>query len=333
MASNDVNYPNPNGTTIKDAVTKGPIVDNIKSEASRTGQELKDLRYSASSPSTTTATGQPLTYYHSLLYSLLSWEQPRATALSYATVVTLIFAARYLPLLRWFFKFLYVILGFTTAAELGGRLVWSEGIASSFRPRKYYTLPQETWEGVLADLEQFFDFVLLEFQRVLFAENIVHTVAAFLSAFSAYWLIKWLPLWGLTLIAVNIAYMGPLVYINNREVIDAHIENAQGVINSQANQLKGLAEEQTAHATGLMKQYVDDYSAKAQEYMGHRRSASPEMAKVASPLVKQEPAPEPTVKVSDFPEAPKEEPVAEVAEVAQTAAAEQIPTREPLLAA
>lgn len=64
-----------------------------------------------------------------------------------------------------------------TAAEIGGRVVFSQGLASSFRPRKYYTLPKETLEGFLADLEQLFDFLLLEFQRVLFAENIVHTVA------------------------------------------------------------------------------------------------------------------------------------------------------------
>lgn len=147
---------------------------------------------------------------------------------------------------------------------------------------------------------------------------------AFISAFSAYWLIKWLPLWGLSLIAVNIAYFGPLVYMNNQEVIDAHIANAQEVINTQASQLKGLAEEQTSHATGLMKQYVDDYSAKAQEYITPRRSASPGMTKAASPVVKQEPTPETAVKASDFPEAPKQEPVAE--------AGEAVPTREPLLA-
>lgn len=50
----------------------GPVVDNIKSEASRTGQEFRDLSNSKVASDTTTATGQPLTYYHSLLYSLLS---------------------------------------------------------------------------------------------------------------------------------------------------------------------------------------------------------------------------------------------------------------------
>ena len=39
----------------------GPIVDNVKSEASRTGDELHDLKNSRVTPSTTTADGQPLT--------------------------------------------------------------------------------------------------------------------------------------------------------------------------------------------------------------------------------------------------------------------------------
>ncbi|KAH1435766.1 hypothetical protein KXX32_007984 [Aspergillus fumigatus] len=338
MAEGDVSYPNPNGS-IRDAVTNGPVIENIKSEASRTQEELRDLRYSSSTPSTTTATGQPLTYYHSLLYRLLSWEQPRATAVSFVSVIAFIFAARYLPLLRWFFKFTYLALGFTAAAEIGGRLVLSQGLASSFRPRKYYTVPKETVEAVLEDLEQLVDFLLLEFQRILFAENVVHTVAAFSAAFTAYWLIKFLPFWGLSLIAVTIAYLGPLVYINNREVIDAQIENAHAMINSQAHQLKDLAEERTHHATGLVKQYVGDYSAKAQEYIGHRRSTSPEATKAAGSvvkkepsaeaIVKQEPIPEPVIKTTDFPEAPKQEPVAEPIEHNR----QPLETREPLLAA
>ncbi|KAL4780310.1 Reticulon-domain-containing protein [Aspergillus varians] len=317
MADNaEVRYPD----TGANSLTNGPIADGIKSEASRTEQEFRDLKSSKVIPSTTTATGQPLTYYHSLLYSLLSWEQPRATAASYASVVTFIFAARYLPLLRWFFKFLYVILGFMAALEIGGRVALSQGLASSFRPRKYYTLPKETIEAMLQDFEQLADFVLIEFQRILFAENAVHTVAGFFAAFSAYLLIHILPFWGLSLLAVTIAYLGPLAYINNRELIDAHIENAHQLVNSQANQLKDLAEERTTHATGLVKQYVGDYSNKAQEYIGHRRSASPEVAKAPAapaPVVKKEPEAETVIKTSDFPEAPKDEPVAQSIEQPQ----------------
>lgn len=106
--------------------------------------------------------------------------------------------------------------------------------------------------------------------------------------------------------------------MNNRQVIDAHIEHGQSIVNSQAHQLKDLAEEQRSHATSLVKQYVGDYSAKAQEYMG---SVAPEMTK-APTTVKAEPA----VKTSDFPEAPKDEPVHPAQPV------QEPPKQEPLLA-
>lgn len=144
-----------------------------------------------------------------------------------------------------------------------------------------------------------------------------------------------MPLWGLAVISTTIAYIGPLVYISNREIIDEQIANLQAIISSQTNQLKDLAGERTSHATGLMKQYVGDYSSKAQEYIG-RRSTSPEMSKVA---VKDEPIlevpepvahPEPLIKTEDFPEAPNVEPVAQVVESVESEP--QTTEREPLLA-
>ena len=132
----------------------------------------------------------------------------------------------------------------------------------------------------------------------------------------------------MSLLAVTIAYLGPLVYINNRELIDAQIEHAHQLVNDQATQLKGLAEERTYHATGVVKQYVGDYSNKAQEYIGNRRSVSPEVAKSPAPLVKREPEPEAVVKTSDFPVAPKDEPVVPSIETPAQTKSEQ----EPLLA-
>jgi hypothetical protein len=65
----------------------------------------------------------------------------------------------------------------TAAVEIAGQLILKQGIASSFRPRRYYTIPKETHEAILEDLSQLLDFFLIEFQRILFAENVVHTVA------------------------------------------------------------------------------------------------------------------------------------------------------------
>ncbi|KAJ5884686.1 hypothetical protein N7495_009196 [Penicillium taxi] len=327
MASN-VSYPN----------TGSPVVTSIKSEAAKTSEELQELKNARITPSTTTTNGQPLTHYHSLLYSLLSWEQPRATAVSYASVITFIFAARYLPLLRWAFKFLYVSLGLTASVEIVGQVLFKQGITSSFRPRRYYTIPKETHEAILEDVSQLVDFFLIEFQRILFAENVVHTVAAFTAAFLGYLLIRFVPLWGLSVIAVTTVYIGPLVYISNREIIDEQIVQLQELVGAQANQLKDLAGERTSAATGLVKQYVDDYSHKAQEYIG-RRSASPEMTKAPSAV--QTPAqtiakpvdsvPEPVIKTEDFPEAPKVEPIVQSVEEPTPVSHET--EREPLLAA
>lgn len=130
---------------------------------------------------------------------------------------------------------------------------------------------------------------------------------------------------------MTVAYLGPLVYISNREIIDEQIANLQEIICSQTNQLKDLAGERTSHATGVMKQYVGEYSHKAQEYIG-RRSASPEVTKVPTP-VKTEPVAEPTIKTEDFPEAPKVEPIAQPVETVESSEPTPAPAeKEPLLA-
>lgn len=64
----------------------------------------------------------------------------------------------------------------TALVEIAGQVILKQGIASSFRPRRYYTIPKETQEVILEDLSQLLDFFLIEFQRILFAENVVHTV-------------------------------------------------------------------------------------------------------------------------------------------------------------
>ncbi|KAF3482595.1 cwl1 [Arthroderma uncinatum] len=300
--------------------------------------------------STTPQASQPLTHYHSKLYSLLSWERPSATASSFATVVLFIVASRYLPLIRWTLKFLYLALGVTASAEVGGRLLFSRGLTSASRPRKYYTIPKDTVESFLEDLENLVDFFLIEFQRILFVENLTYTVSAFVTALISYWLVMFLPLWGLALIATCIAYLAPLVYITNKEFIDSQLGNAQEIVATQASHVKEMAETQTAQATGIVKQYVGDYRAKANGYIGSSSApvpaiTAPETAIEATPKAVPETvhesvpetaaidASEPEVPKTetldklpdlqetpdlrevahaDFPEAPKDEPVGEV---------------------
>lgn len=65
-----------------------------------------------------------------------------------------------------------MVLGVTIAAEVAGKLVMNAGLASQLRPRKYYTVPRETLDSLIGDVHELVNFVVIESQRILFAENI-----------------------------------------------------------------------------------------------------------------------------------------------------------------
>lgn len=110
----------------------------------------------------------------------------------------------------------------------------------------------------------------------------------------------------MSLIATTIAYLGPLVYIKNKEVIDAQLEKGYDIANKQASQLKDLAAQHTGNAAKTFQGYTSQYTAKAQETINSYRGRS------ASPEVTRE----------DFPAAPKHEPAS---------ASEKAPVAEPAL--
>lgn len=277
----------PTTQNLKDNIANGPVGKGVKAETAKTRNEFADLASSRTTPEQPAATGQPLTHYHSMFYRLLSWKNPRATAISFAVAVTFIFAARYLNVIRYIFKAIYVTLGITGLAELAGQLVLGKGLTSQFRPRQYFTIPKASLERLLDDVEQFINFFVIESQRIVFAENVYATIAAFFASFFSYFLIKFVPLWGLTLIATVVAYLGPLIYIKNKEVIDAQLEKGYTMANQQAAQLKDLSAQYTSNATKTVQGYTKNYTAKAQEtinsYRG--RSTSPELKKENFPNV------------------------------------------------
>ena len=302
------------------------MAESVKDQTAKTSNELQSLKNARTTPSQQASTGQPLTHYHSFFYSLLSWENPRASGIAFVTTILFIFAYRYLPVLKWAFKLLYLTLGgeyfflylqvsdsdiqaATAVAEAAGKLVLSQGLASSFRPKRYYTIPRESLEASLEDVEQLINFFVIEFQRILFAENVTVTFAACSAAFISYWLIKVVPLWGLSLIGTSIVFLGPLVYLNNKELIDSNLANAHEAVNSQTKQVKDLAGQHTARYSETAKQYASDYSAKAQGYIGTARKAPETVQKPSAPSTAG-PGSAPGLDTKDFPHAPKQEPIA-----------------------
>lgn len=104
-------------TTFPDAnaayqnLANGPAAEKARIESQKTSQEYSNLMDSKRVPDQPAATGQPLTHYHSFFYNLLSWENPRVTTISFASILTFIFFTRYVPILKYLFKALYIILG------------------------------------------------------------------------------------------------------------------------------------------------------------------------------------------------------------------------------
>jgi hypothetical protein len=286
----------------KDTIVNGPVGQAVQNQGAKTSSEFQDLADARKTPAQSAATGQPLTHYHSLFYRLLSWKNPRATGIVFVSTVLFIFGSRYLNVLRYTLKGLYTILGVTALAEGVGKVTVGNGLASSFRPKQYYTIRKESLEAFLDDIEQLINFVVIEFQRILFVESLPITVAAFLTSFISYFLIKWLPLWGLSLIFTSVAFLAPLVYVNNKEFIDAHINHAGRVINDQATQVRDIAAQHTNQATSTIKSYAGEYSNKAQQIINDARGKATNGSAGNHASV-------PVVKTADFPTAPKTEPL------------------------
>ncbi|KAF2436362.1 hypothetical protein EJ08DRAFT_578216 [Tothia fuscella] len=262
---------------VKDTVYNGPVGETVKDQSVKTSNEFKDLANSRTIPDHRAATGQKLTHYHSMFYRLLSWKNPRATAITFAINVALIFAGRYLNIARYVLKGLYIVLGLAAAAEIAGNAVLGDGLTSRMRPRNYFVIPKESLERFLDDFHQLINFAVIEFQRILFAENVWVTVGAFLASFASYFLIKWLPFWGLALIYTSAIYLGPLVYIKNKDVIDANLNHAGNLVKQQSSQVKDLAAHHTGRAADTVRTYAGEYTQKAQSMVGQSRQKIPDI--------------------------------------------------------
>jgi hypothetical protein len=97
----------------------------------------------------------------------------------------------------------------------------------------------------------------------------------FFAALIAYGLVHLVPFWGLALVATTVTFVAPLIYVQNRKVIDEQVENVTHMVNTQASQLKDITVHHTNQAMTSAKAYADEYSQKAQEYVGRRQSTAP----------------------------------------------------------
>jgi len=209
-------------------------------------------------------------------------------------------------------------LGTMVAAEATGKLLFNHGLATQIRPRRYYTVPREALDAAIGDVHELANFFVIESQRILFAENIWASLAACITAFLSYYLVKLVPYWGLAVIGTTFAFIAPLVYTTNQELIDHHLKNASDVIGAQTAQVQEVVQKQTEGVTSMAKQYAGDYTGKVQEMLRGKAVTTE-----SETTGKQ---PEYVPKESAFPTAPVDEPIK-----ADEPVIPAVPEEEPLI--
>jgi len=215
---------------------------------------------------------QPVSGFHSLFYDLFTWKFPRATGAVFFSTVLSIIAFRYVNVLRYLFKATYMLFAAVSFLEIAGKPLGAKGVVSSFRPRRYFTVPRQSLERFFENLHDLINFFVLEFQRVLFVENIAATLSAFVASFLGYFLIKYMPFWTLLLLATTTAFTAPLIYLNNKEVIDEQIEHFAEIINAQLDTGKKLTEKYAEDAMTQIKAKTADLQSKAHQYTNGKKA-------------------------------------------------------------
>lgn len=127
-------------------------------------------------------------------------------------------------------------------------------------------------------------------------------------AFLSYHLTKIVPYWGLAIIGTVIAFVAPLIYVSNKEIIDEQLKNASEAIDAQTAQVRNVAQKQVHQVAEAGKHYVGDYSHKVQELIRGRSSSPKLVVKPKQPEFPSPPTEEPTkvpeIHVPDVPDEP-----------------------------
>lgn len=225
-----------------------------------------------------------VTHFHSFFYDTFTWKYPRTTGLLFATSLGFLLLGHYVNILRYAFKGAYITFAATAAFEYLGRPTTGTGFMTQVRPQRYYTIPRENLEMVFAEIHEFLNFIVLEFQRIIFVENLTVTIASFVFSLIGYFLVKFMPIWSLLLLADVLVFTVPLVYLQNQELIDHHVRRASAVATDHIQNARGLAEKHTADYSAKAKAYATDLTGKVSGvYQGRQKIDKPNAPKVEPP--------------------------------------------------
>ncbi|KAH6983501.1 Reticulon-domain-containing protein [Ilyonectria sp. MPI-CAGE-AT-0026] len=186
------------------------------------------------------------------LYKYISWEDPGRTLGSYALAMSILCAAHYVPLTRLALKAVATSLGVISLTEFAGRCFGPNTFLTRLRPAEYYKVQESTLNATLQDIHDFVQYAVVKAQKLIFAENLDQTFAAFIGLTSLYWLIKIVPPFGLAVLGLTSVYMAPLFTSPRaREVAHNTTVRAGELASAAAEKGNSLAQDSKAQAVDL----------------------------------------------------------------------------------
>lgn len=95
----------------------------------------------------------------------------------------------------------------------------------------------------------------------------------------------------MALLTTSVIFLGPLIYVLNKDVIDSNLEYAGKVAGEQAQQVRDMAGQHAGKGLESVKSYAGEYAGAASDLLGKSRQKIPHLQN--------------SVKKEDFPAAPK----------------------------
>ncbi|KAK9359222.1 putative reticulon-like protein RtnA variant [Lipomyces starkeyi] len=211
--------------------------------------------------------------YKACFYDLLTWKNLYVSGGSFAGALIALYLFKYVNVVKLFFNFAYIALGTAIAVEFAGRTIkGGPGFVSSFRGSgNYFVISKDIVDPLFNEFTVLVNFLLVEFQQIVFVENFPLTVFAFVVSYFTYFLVHYVSLWSLAVVGVTVAFAAPPVYLKFQEEIDAQVAAANKIIDKKISELKVQANKHLGQAAGIAKGYFDQTLDK----VGYKRNLPP----------------------------------------------------------
>ncbi|KAK9236639.1 putative reticulon-like protein RtnA short variant [Lipomyces kononenkoae] len=247
---------------------------------------MSDSIPATSSVTSSSSVSPQFAKYKACFYDLLIWKNVYLSGGAFAGSLIALYLFKYVNVVKLFFNFAYIALGTAIAVEFAGRTIkGGPGFVSSFRGSgNYLVISKEVVDPLFNEFTVLVNFLLIEFQQIVFVENFNLTVFAFVVSYFTYILVHYVSLWALTVLGVIVSFSAPPVYLKFQKQIDAQLAVANKIVDEKTGDVKVLANEYFGKAATTAKGYVNE----ALDKVGYKRNLPP--VPVAEPVA-SEPAP------------------------------------------